>query len=80
MEAANAGKALITTKDSGGILGIAKEKITGWVTDQNAKAIAHAMDDATCNRDDTGTRGKAAKQLWESFGISWENTIKRLLL
>ena len=31
MEAATAGKALITTSDSGGILALAKHQETGWV-------------------------------------------------
>ncbi len=79
MEAATAGKALISTTDSGGILGLAKHGVTGWVTEPNAEALAEAMGAATETPQVAERRGNAARELWESFGIEWPQTVETLL-
>lgn len=44
MESATAAKALITTADSGGILGLVKNEETGWVAHPKADDLARAME------------------------------------
>jgi glycosyltransferase involved in cell wall biosynthesis len=79
MEAANAGKALITTSDSGGVLRLVKHGVTGWVAEPDAKSLAAAMTDAANNRNDTMTRGHVAKELWNELAVAWPKTVEKLL-
>lgn len=79
MEAATAGKALITTTDSGGILGLVKHEQTGWVAQPNAAALANVMNNVYADTAITNNYGIAAKNHWESFGINWQNTVEKLL-
>lgn len=79
MEAATAGKALISTNDSGGVLGLVKHGQTGWVAEPNSKSLADAM--AAVNKDSTFTRklGLAARELWLAMGVTWPQTVETLL-
>lgn len=79
MEAATAGKALITTTDSGGILGLAKHDRTGWVAEPTLPALAHALNQVGRDPARTKAYGKAARELWLSFGVTWEQTVEALL-
>ena len=79
MEAATAGKALITTTDSGGILGLVKHGETGWVAEPTPASLADAMNGVWQNRKRSRQHGLAAKELWLSFGINWPQTVEKLL-
>jgi len=79
MEAALAGKALITTSDSGGILGLVKQHETGWVVEPDAKALADAMSAVFAQPRKTADYGQAARALWLHLGINWPATVERLL-
>lgn len=79
MEAATASKALLTTEDSGGILGLARHLETGWVTEPTPEALGRAMSEIAGSRDQAARLGRAAKAAWDDFGISWPKTIERLL-
>lgn len=79
MEAATAGKALITTDDSGGILGLVKHGETGWVARPDADDLASVMSAALANAPRTGAYGVAARALWESLGVNWPQTVETLL-
>ncbi len=79
MEAATAGKALISTTDSGGVLGLAKDGQTGWVAQPTALALAEVLAAAHANPARAAEQGQVAKQLWESHGINWPNTVSALL-
>ncbi|WP_175962548.1 glycosyltransferase family 4 protein [Burkholderia pyrrocinia] len=79
MEAATAGKALITTDDSGGILGLVKQDETGWVAQPDADSLATVMNAVFQNDARTRTYGLAAKSLWESMGVNWPQTVEALL-
>ncbi|KVM56065.1 glycosyl transferase family 1 [Burkholderia ubonensis] len=79
MEAATAGKALITTDDSGGILGLVKHGETGWVARPDADSLASVMSAVFANTARTRTYGIAAKALWESLGVNWPQTVEALL-
>lgn len=79
MEAATAGKALITTHDSGGVLGLVKHRQTGWVAGPEPKSLADAM--AAVNADSALTHmlGMAARELWLAMGVTWPQTVETLL-
>jgi glycosyltransferase involved in cell wall biosynthesis len=79
MEAASAGKALISTFDSGGVTALARNGETGWVAEPRADALAQAMIQAYANARRTAELGAAAKELWDRMDISWPRTVERLL-
>lgn len=79
MEAATAEKALITTDDSGGILGLVQHEKTGWVSQANPKALAKAMNAVFKSTKTTQHYGLALKKLWQGMGIEWPKTIEALL-
>lgn len=79
MEAALAGKALIATTDSGGILKLAKNLETGWVVEPDPAALATAMSAVFKNTRQVSHYGKAARELWDSLDITWTKTVEVLL-
>ena len=79
MEAATAGKALISTTDSGGVLGLARHRATGWVTEPTPEALADAMSAAISNQRQAIAYGQAARSLWHSYGITWPATVAALM-
>jgi glycosyltransferase involved in cell wall biosynthesis len=79
MEAATAKKALISTTDSGGILGLAKNQQTGWVTEPTPTALAEVLSEAIAKPAIARKYGVGAFDLWTSFGITWPATVERLL-
>lgn len=79
VEAAAAGKALISTHDSGGVLGLAKHLQTGWVADPQPESLAEALAQAGANAGRTRQLGLAARRLWADMEITWPKTIERLL-
>ena len=79
MEAAEAGKAIVTTSDSGGILGLARDGVTGVIAEPNPKSIAVALDNLFLNRERAIQLGKANEKTWKSMNINWTNTIEKLL-
>lgn len=79
MEAATAKKALITTDDSGGILGLVKHKKTGWIAKPNAKSLAKVMNFVFQNKQHTKIFGDEASEYLQSLNINWPSTIKELL-
>ncbi len=79
MEAALAGKALITTTDAGGILGLVKHQETGWVADPSVDSLAETMSNVFDQPLRTAGFGDAARALWTSMNINWPATVERLL-
>ncbi|MFT3729831.1 MAG: glycosyltransferase family 4 protein [Hyphomicrobium sp.] len=79
MEGANASKALLTTSDSGGILGLVHHKTTGWVAEPTAQALADVMDEIFTDESACVGYGREARIQWDDLGISWPETVKALL-
>jgi glycosyltransferase involved in cell wall biosynthesis len=79
MEAATAKKALIATTDSGGILSLAKNGQSGWVTEPTPGALALAIDEAIAKPSVTRSYGTGAYDLWASFNVTWPATVETLL-
>jgi glycosyltransferase involved in cell wall biosynthesis len=79
MEAATAGKAILSSFDSGGVLGLVRNNDTGLVVDPVPKALAQAMSTLCENPALTRRMGLAANELLKSMDISWPRTVERLL-
>lgn len=79
MEAAQARKPVITTTDSGGILGLVKQGETGWVVEPTEDQLADALTEAVTNHRSSRALGSALHDHWQSFGATWTHTIDRLL-
>ncbi len=79
MEAATAAKALITTDDAGGVLGLVEHDATGWVAEPTPEALAEVMTAATTDAAVARRRGRAARERWDAFDITWPATVEKLL-
>ncbi|MFA6230598.1 MAG: glycosyltransferase family 4 protein [Rhodanobacter sp.] len=79
MEAATAGKALITAADSGGVLGLVHDKATGLVAKPEAASLGEAMSTLWQDRSLANAYGLAVREHWMSLGVSWPATVEALL-
>lgn len=79
MEAATAGKPIISSSDSGGVLGLVHHRETGWVAEPTAESLAEVLELACHNTVAIHDMGQAARKLWCDMGITWPDTIERLL-
>lgn len=79
VEASHAGKALLTTTDSGGVLELVTDGDNGFVVEPEPEAIAAALDrlydDATLAR----RMGERARERLDELNISWSHVLRRLL-
>lgn len=78
VEASLAGKALLTTIDSGGVLELVKDGVNGLISDPTPQALARALDRLYAQRQDTIEMGTRAKQRLNEMNISWQHVIDRL--
>lgn len=79
MEAFQAGKPVITVKDSGGLLRIVRHEETGLVVDAEREALAQAMASLIDDQKRSERLGRAGRDLWLSLDINWPATVRRLL-
>lgn len=79
MEAAAAGKPVITTNDSGGVLQLVVEGKTGWVATPTSEGLARVMDDAFSDARGRERYGRALAKRWNGLDATWESTIEKLL-
>ena len=79
MEAAIAGKPVITANDSGGILALVKHHQTGWIFQPDPEALSHIITCITPQNRLISELGHAAREKLISMKISWPQTIERLL-
>ncbi len=78
LEAMAAGKAVVTTTDSGGPLEFVDHDQTGVVAAPTAKDLAHAMDRLWRNKNDAVRLGQAAKKKYDRTAISWTDVVDKL--
>jgi glycosyltransferase involved in cell wall biosynthesis len=79
MEAFSAGKCAITTTDAGGVLEIVRQGETGLISDPEPQSIAKSFAQIADDRNTAIAMGRAAKALLASKGLSWQDTVARLL-
>ena len=78
MEAFAAGKPVLTTTDSGGLLEMVSDA-TGAVVEPGAEALAGALDRLLADPSRTAALGRAAKAEWDGRRLDWPSTVARLL-
>lgn len=79
MEGACAGKPLITTSDSGGVLDLVSDGETGWVAQPDATSLADVLRRVFADPGTAKGYGAAAQRRWNAMGITWERTVQALL-
>lgn len=79
MEAFQAGKPVLTTADSGGLLQIVRDRETGAVVAPNPEALAEGMTRLMSDSGQAARMGKVGRELWLSLGIDWSSTLSKLL-
>nr|WP_194249299.1 glycosyltransferase family 4 protein [Halomonas salicampi] len=79
LEAMLAAKPVITCRDSGGPLEFVAHDATGWITEPEARAVAHAIDTAWENKAQSADMGREGQAAYHRAGISWHNVVARLL-
>jgi glycosyltransferase involved in cell wall biosynthesis len=79
MEAFAAAKAVITTRDAGGLLEIVRDGQTGLVTEPTAAGLAEAIDELAGNPTRAKIMGQAAREVLADKKLTWPATIERLL-
>jgi glycosyltransferase involved in cell wall biosynthesis len=79
MEGALAGKALITTSDSGGVTGLVIPELTGWIAEPSPASLGEVLSMACENPTRSKVFGAAAREYWNSLGIDWPATVASLM-
>jgi glycosyltransferase involved in cell wall biosynthesis len=78
-EAMTAGKPVVTVSDSGGVLNLVLDGVTGYVTAPQAGDLALAFDRLESDRGRTAALGAAAETEVAALGLSWDHVIEELL-
>ncbi len=79
MEAFQAGKPVITTRDAGGVLALVRDGETGWVAAPEPAALGAALVAAVADAGRARRRGSAGRTALEALGLTWPRTIEQLL-
>jgi glycosyltransferase involved in cell wall biosynthesis len=79
LEAFQAAKPVITTRDSGSVLDIVQDGETGLVCDPTPQAIGAAMSRLYEARDEAATMGRQAREVLADLDLTWPRTIARLM-
>ncbi len=79
MEAATAAKPILTTSDSGGVRALVRDGATGWEREPEASSLASALAEVAGSPGQCAEKGFAARELWESFGVTWEAVVRALV-
>ncbi len=76
LEAMLSGKAVLTTRDAGGVIELIRHGKSGLISDPNPDALAESMAELIQNRDETIRMGKVARE--DARHITWKNTVAHL--
>jgi len=79
IEAAHAGKPVLTASDAGGVLEFVTDGTNGLVADPDARSVAQAMDRLFEHREATRQLGEAAAARIGEMNIAWPHVLERLL-
>jgi len=78
LEAAHAGKGVMTAMDSGGVLELVEHGKNGLVCEPTAQAIAAAMDQLYSDRSTAKSMGEANAQRVKDLKIDWQTVVSAL--
>jgi len=79
VEASHAGKPILTTTDSGGVLELVQDGINGLVVEPNPVALGAALDALYRDKAKASAMGGAARERLSALNISWSHVLQRLL-
>lgn len=79
LEASHAGKAILTTTDSGGVLELVKDGDNGLVVDPDPAALGAALDALYRDKARAKAMGRRALERLPELNISWSHVLQRLL-
>lgn len=79
MEAFQASKPVITTSDSGGVLELVKQGVTGYVAEPTAHSLGAALRSVTQSPETAVQMGAAARRRMTADGLDWPSTVAKLL-
>ena len=79
MEACQAHKPVVTVTDSGGVLDLVIDGVTGWVCAPDPEALATALAEASDGEQICIARGAAGYDALRRLNLNWSATIDRLL-
>lgn len=79
LEASLAGKPVLTTTDSGGVLELVENGRNGYVCAPSPEALAQALDKFFDDRLATARMGQAARRRLDDLGINWPTVLRKLL-
>jgi glycosyltransferase involved in cell wall biosynthesis len=79
MEACQAAKPVIACTDSGGLLELLQDGVTGYVVPPEPEAIAEAIDTLATNRALAHRLGHQAHEALQRMDITWHSILSRLL-
>lgn len=79
LEAFHSLKPVLTTTDSGGVLELVENGVSGIVVEPDAKALADALDNLFSNRRMTISMGSNAVNRIHQLQISWSHVLEKLL-
>ena len=77
VEAMNAGKAVVTCRDSGGVCEMVEDGVTGLIAEPNPESLGHALETIARDRDRARAMGENARR--QIASLSWKNTAQALL-
>jgi glycosyltransferase involved in cell wall biosynthesis len=79
MEACQAAKPVIACTDSGGLLELLQDGVTGFVVPPEPEALGQALDRLAGNRALARQLGLQAREVWLGKGVTWPRIVQRLL-
>jgi glycosyltransferase involved in cell wall biosynthesis len=79
LEAMLSSKPVITCSDSGGPLEFVLDHTTGLITEPTTEALAAGFDLLWENRTEAKAWGETGRASYESFNLSWEHVVNKLL-
>jgi glycosyltransferase involved in cell wall biosynthesis len=79
LEAAQAAKAIVTTRDAGGVLDLAIDRRSALVVEPTPEALGGAFDELARSTSLAESLGRAAAQRTEELEISWDHVVHSLV-
>lgn len=79
LEAFHSGKPVVTTDDSGGVLEIVEDGVTGIVAKPSASSLANAFDRLYEDRAFAARLGEQGRSRIAELNINWEHVLRKLL-
>ncbi|QTK46972.1 glycosyltransferase family 4 protein [Xanthomonas euvesicatoria] len=79
LETASAGKPILTTTDSGGVVEFVEDGRSGFIAEPDPRALAEAIDRLWTDRGHASRMGLGARERVRELRIDWSHVIERVL-